>query len=284
MVTMYESKTKIDPRIRNNKGKIKDFKLKNLIENLQSAFASKNIQVEVNSRNNILEIYLQGNIKPNQKDALQTIQKQLFPLNTSHHFVKIYGTNLNIKSQRWVKEINLKNCCPQCSKKVTYIFRSKQVNLKLCTSCKWPLNNAFSHAENLANKVFKSYRIQEKNFISWYLNIFKKPQKNTKEIALIVFIPLMALLLAFGISWKLNYQPNYAVNYDSQAPSQYFLYQEIETSGAPRSGSLRDRPTLLWKRQEGVCLYISHYSGSDRENFANRIKTEYSAKCVSYLD
>lgn len=284
MVNMYKSKKKASSSninyqnsyISNNKEKIKAFNLENLTKNLQLAFVSKNIEVKVSSRNNILEIILEGNNKLNQKDCLQTIQKQLFPLNSSHRFAKIYGTNSNNKLERWVKEINLKNCCPQCSDRVTYIFRSKQFNLKFCKSCKWPINNAFDTADTLANKAFQVYRTWEKNSIDWYLSVFKKRKKNPKKLFLIVGIPLIALSLVFGISWKFNYQPAYQVSYDANAPSQYFLYKQIETRG--------DRPTLLWKRPEGVCLYISHYSGFDREKFAEQIKQEYAVKCVNYLD
>ena len=276
MVTMYESKKKFDRPTRNNKEKIKGFNLKSLTENLQSGFAIQKIEVKVNSRNNILEIVLEGKSKPDQKGCLKIVQKRLFPLNSSHRFIKIYGTNLNNKSDRWVKEINLNNHCFHCGERVTYIFRSKKINLKFCKSCKWPLNNALSTADNFANQVFNLYRSWEKNFLNWYLGAFKKNKKNTKEISIRIAIPLIALLIVFGISWKLNYQPAYQINYDAKAPSQYFLYKELKTNG--------DRPTLLWKRDEGVCLYISNYSGVDRDRFAQQIKTEYAVKCVNYLD
>jgi len=276
MVTMYESKKQVDRPLSKNKEKVKGFDPANFTDRLQLAFVSKNIQVKVNSRNKILEIFLEGNNKLDQKDCLKTIQNQLFPLHSDHQLVKIYGTNLNNKSDKWNKEINLKNCCPQCSKRVTHIFRSKQFNLKFCKSCKWPLNNSLNRAETSVNKGFNFYRIWEKKFISRYLSLFKKRQKNKKELFLTFGIPLIALAIAFGISWKFYYQPTYQVSYDADAPSQYFLYKEIPTSG--------NRPTLLWKRQEGVCLYISHYSGFDREKFAEQIKQQYSAKCVNYLD
>lgn len=284
MVSMYKSHKKTSSRskdrrdnsIRNNNEKPSNVNLEKITQTLKLAFLSRNIDVKVSSHKKVLEIFLEASRKPDPKYCLKIVQKKVLPLNLPHPLIKIYGKNSNNKLDRWVQTINVKNHCPKCSKSVTYIYRSKQFNLKFCTSCKWPIDNIFEQTKDFVSKTSQKYKSWEKTFISWYLSAFQQRKKNNKEMAFRIAIPLIALLVIFGISWKLIYQPSYPINYDASAPSQYFLYKEISTSG--------DRPTLLWKRQEGVCLYISRYSGFDREKFAQQIKTEYGVKCVNYLD